>query len=138
MAYDKQEIYQQAVEATEKHELFFIEDVVAYVSCGRSTFYDMFPDGSDELDAIKELTSNNKITTKVKMRKNWLDSDNATLQMGLMKIISTDEEAHRLNGSKTQTDITTKGEAVSSIDYSKLSTEALREITEAESNEPND
>lgn len=128
MAYNKEEIYKQALEATEKHDLFFIEDVVAYVSCGRSTFYELFPDGSDELDAIKELTSKNKITTKVKMRKNWLDSDNATLQMGLMKIISTDEEAHRLNGSRTQTDITTKGEAISTIDYSKLSTEALKEL----------
>ena len=33
------------------------------------------------------------------MRSKWYKSDNATLQMGLMKLIGTEDEAHRLNGS---------------------------------------
>lgn len=130
MAYNKEKIYEQALKAIDKHNLFFIEDVIAYLPCVNSTFYEFFPIGSDESNTIKEMVEANKISTKVKMRKNWLDSENATLQMGLMKIIATEDEAHRLNGSRTQTDITTKGEAVASIDYSKLSTEALKEITD--------
>jgi hypothetical protein len=100
-----------------------LEDVIAYVSCGRSWFYEAFKDGSDEMDNIKSLLAENKITTKVKMRKKWEDSENATLQMGLMKLIGTDEEAHRLNGTRQNIDHTTKGESIN--DVSGLSTDEL-------------
>jgi hypothetical protein len=36
------------------------------------------------------------------MRSKWYKSDAPALQIALMKIISTDEEAHRLNGSKQE------------------------------------
>ena len=36
------------------------------------------------------------------MRKKWYKSDNPTLQIGLMKLISDDDEAHRLNGTKRE------------------------------------
>jgi hypothetical protein len=39
---------------------------------------------------------------KVSMRDKWYHSDNATLQIGLMKLISEDNEAHRLNGTKQE------------------------------------
>jgi hypothetical protein len=39
---------------------------------------------------------------KVSMRQKWYESDNATLQIGLMKLISDDDEAHRLNGTKRE------------------------------------
>ena len=46
------------------------------------------------------------------MRKKWGDSDHPTLQVALYKIISSDEEAHRLNGSRQEIDHTTKGESM--------------------------
>jgi len=102
MAYDKDKIYKQALKAIEENNLFFIEDVVAYLPCRKQTFYDFFPIDSYEMDIIKESLNQNRINTKVKMRKKWEESDNPTLQIGLMKIISTDEEAHRLNGTKQE------------------------------------
>jgi hypothetical protein len=51
MAYDKNKIYNQAKEAIEKHNLFFIEDIVAFIPCGRSWFYENFKDGTDEMGA---------------------------------------------------------------------------------------
>ena len=39
---------------------------------------------------------------KVEMRAKWYASDNATLQIGLMKLISDEDEAHRLNGTKRE------------------------------------
>ena len=42
------------------------------------------------------------------MRSKWFKSEQATLQVALMKLIGTDEEAHRLNGSRQSVDVTTK------------------------------
>ena len=39
---------------------------------------------------------------KISMRTKWYESDNATLQIGLMKLIADDDEAHRLNGTKRE------------------------------------
>jgi hypothetical protein len=44
------------------------------------------------------------------MRKKWYDSDNATLQMGLMKLIATPEEHKRL--ATNFNDHTTNGESI--------------------------
>lgn len=100
--YDKDKIYEQALKAIEDNSLYFIEDVIAYIPISKPTFYDYFKVDSNEFNNIKEALDNNRINTKVKMRKKWEDSDNATLQIGLMKLISTDEEAHRLNGTKQE------------------------------------
>jgi len=102
MAYDKDKIYKQALEQIKKHNLYFIEDVVAYLPISKPTFYDYFKVDSNEFNDIKEALDNNRVNTKVKMRKKWEESDNPTLQIGLMKLISTDEEAHRLNGTKQE------------------------------------
>jgi hypothetical protein len=58
--------------------------------------YEHFPIDSNELNELKKLIEDNKITLKTSMRKKWYDSDNATLQMGLMKLIATPEEHKRL------------------------------------------
>jgi hypothetical protein len=103
MAYDKEKLYNQAIKAIEENNLFFIEDVIALLPCSKATFYDHFPSNSDELNTLKEMIEENKVSVKLKMRKKWLDSDNATLQMGLMKLITTDEERKRLATSYMET-----------------------------------
>jgi len=102
MAYDKDELEIQALEAIEKHKLFFAEDVIAYLPCSSATYYNH---KLEQLESIKTALQNNKITTKVSMRSKWYKSDNATLQMGLMKLIGTEEEAHRLNGSSQKLNV---------------------------------
>lgn len=104
MKYEQGEILERALKAIKEHRLFFVRDVVAYLPCNKSTFYSLFPDGSEGLDTIKEALENNKINIKVSMRAKWYTSDNPTLQVALMKIIATDEEAHRLNGTKIETE----------------------------------
>jgi hypothetical protein len=115
MAYNKNKIFKQAKEVIVKNKLFFTEDIVAYVPCSRSTFYDFFPDKSDELDTLKELLEQNRVEIKVSMRSKWYKSENATLQLALMKLIGTDEEAHRLNGSSQKIDATTNGKDINTI-----------------------
>ncbi len=97
MAYDRKKIFKQAKEMIVKHKLFFVEDIIAFLPCSKSSFYDFFPDGSDELDILKELLEQQRVTLKVGMRSKWYKSDNATLQVSLMKLICTDDERKKLS-----------------------------------------
>jgi len=101
MAYDRVKIFEQAKEVIVKNKLFFIEDIVSFLPIAKKTFYEYFPIDSNESNALKELLETNKTNVKVAMRSKWYKSDNPTLQVALMKIIATDDEAHRLNGSKS-------------------------------------
>jgi len=102
MAYDKTKIYEQALDLIEKKKLFFIEDVVTLLPCSRSTFWDYFPDKSDELDNIKELLDKNKIDVKNGLRNKWYNGSNPLTQMALYKLIGTEEEYHRIASTKTE------------------------------------
>lgn len=94
--YIKNEIYNKAIQIITDYKLFVISDVIAYLPCGRNTFYDLIPPGSNEHNHLLELIENNKIEIKVALRQKWFKSENATLQMGLMKLICTDEERRKL------------------------------------------
>ena len=48
MAYDKGKIFEQAKEAIAKNNLFFIEDIVAFLPISKKTYYENFPLESDE------------------------------------------------------------------------------------------
>lgn len=55
MAYDRQIIFQQAQAAIRDHNLFFIEDVVAFLPCDRATYYRLFQQDCDECDTLKKM-----------------------------------------------------------------------------------
>jgi hypothetical protein len=114
MAYDINELEKKSLEAIEKYKLFFIDDVVAYLPCSRATFYNH---RLDKLDTIKDALTKVKTEIKVSMRSKWYQSTNPTLQMGLMKLISSDEELRKL--SMQATDVTTNGKDIniSPIDW---------------------
>ena len=98
MAFDVQELKQKAIEAIKKHKLFFTEDVIAYLPCQRTTFYDTYKLNKDP-DIVDSLEKN-RVDIKVAMRKKWFDSDHPALQMGLYKLIGTDDEADRLGNKQ--------------------------------------
>jgi hypothetical protein len=102
MAYNRVKIYEQALDLIEKKKLFFIEDVVTLLPCSRSTFWEFFPDKSDELDNIKELLDKNKIDIKNGLRNKWYNGNNPLTQMALYKLIGTEEEYHRIASTKTE------------------------------------
>jgi len=102
MAYDRNKIYQQALDLIGKKKLFFIEDVVCLLPCRKSTFYDLFPIDSNEMDTIKELLEKNKIEIKNGLRNKWYNGNNPLTQMALYKLIGTEEEYHRIASTKTE------------------------------------
>ena len=97
MAYDRIKIFEQAKEVIVKHKLFFVEDIVAFLPCAKPTFYDFFPPESNELNELKELLEQNRVTLKVSMRSKWYTSNAPALQMALMKLIATPEELKKLS-----------------------------------------
>jgi len=113
MAYNKKKIYQQSEEAIKKHNLFFIEDIVAFLPCSKQTFYDFFPVNSDELDTLKELLENNKVKTKSAIRAKLFKSNKASELLAVYRLIATPEEHQKLNQSYI--DHRTKGKEITSI-----------------------
>ena len=96
MAYKTEELQRLSLEAIEKYKLFFIEDIVAYLPCDKSTFY---AHKLHESNAIKEALLSVKTTLKVSMRSKWYMSEQPTLQLALMKLISSEEELRKLSMS---------------------------------------
>lgn len=108
MAYDKEEIFEEAKHQIIENKLFFIEDVVAFLPCGKTYFYDAFPVDSNEMNTIKELLDDNKVTEKVAIRKKLKSSDKAAELLALYRLLATPEEHQKLNQSYI--DHSTKGE----------------------------
>lgn len=106
MAYDRKKIFEQAKEMIVKHKLFFVEDIVAFLPIAKKTFYEYFPIESDESNELKELLEQQKIEIKTSMRSKWYKSENATLQVCLMKLICTNEERKKMAQTYIEQDAT--------------------------------
>ena len=95
--YDKNKLYKQSKEAIEKNNLFFIEDIVAWLPCSKATFYEYFPVDSDELNELKGMLEVNKIRTKSAIRAKLFRSEKAGELLALYRLICTPEERRMLN-----------------------------------------
>ena len=122
MAYNRKKIYQQAKDVIIKHKLFFIEDVVAFLPVSKPTFYEFFQVGSNEFNELKDLLEEQRITVKTSMRSKWYKSENATLQVCLMKLICTDDERKKM----AQTFVESKNENTNN----NLTTEEIKRIND--------
>lgn len=123
MAYDKKKIFEQAKEMIAKHKLFFIEDIVAFLPCDKTTFYSFFKVESNELNELKGLLETNRVELKVSMRSKWYKSNSPALQMALMKIIATPEELKKL--SMNHSDVTTNGKEIQPNNISIINIDPL-------------
>ena len=90
----KKELEEQALEAIQKHHLFFIQDVVSFLPCSSSTF---FGKDLEKLETIKEALAENRIKTKNGLRAKWYKGNSATTQIVLYKLLADEDELKRLN-----------------------------------------
>jgi len=97
MAFDRDKLYQQAETAIKENNLFFIEDVVAFIPCSKPTFYEYFPIDSNEFNDLKGLLEQNKIRTKSAIRAKLYKSPKASELLALYRLICTPEERKMLN-----------------------------------------
>lgn len=113
---NKDDLYNKAMQVLENDkEIVFIEDLVSFLPCVKSSFYKHFPIDSNEMNVFKEIIENNKINQKRQLRKKWFDNDNATLQLALYKLIATNDEREKLQTNYNKTDVTSQGESINII-----------------------
>lgn len=95
--YDTADLEKQALEAITKKKLVFVEEVVSFLPCDKTTFY---AHKLHESNAIKEAIEKNKVDKKLGLRDKMYKAENPTAWVALYKLLGTEEEAERLNGSK--------------------------------------
>jgi len=120
---EKKQKLQRIIDVIFEHDLVFFGDIEGYIPECTKTLYNW---GFQDLQVIKDALNKNKIIKKVGLREKWYNSDNATVQISLYKLIAEDHERQKL--SQSYVDVTTKGEQLNKIDLSGLSDEALQEL----------
>lgn len=111
MAYDRNKIFKQAQDVIREHNLFFIEDIVAWLPISKPTFYEFFPLGSNELNELKKMLEDNKVRMKTSIRAKLYKGKGADL-IALYKMICTDEERKAI-AMVNKTDLTSGDEPLS-------------------------
>lgn len=129
MAYKTEDLFNKAIEQIKKNKLFFIEDIIAFLPCRKSTFYEHFPNDSDYYKRMFEELELNRTELKVSMRSKWYKSNAPALQMALMKLIATPEELKKLSMHYQESD--TNLNINSNLDTSKLSDDTLDDLMSA-------
>lgn len=93
MAYKKEDMIKQTIDAIKKYDLIYISEIFTFVSFSSRAFY------SNELHKkqtiIKELEGI-KIKTKQYLRSEWKKSKSPFLQNQLYKLCANDDELARL------------------------------------------
>jgi len=117
MPHDKIKIYNEALELSKKMGFFFVQDLIDYLTIGKTTFYTFFPEESDELNTLKENLFKNRIQQKVHLRKRLSEGSGSEL-IALYKLIGNDEERRALstNWNNSEMNITTEQPIFKGID----------------------
>lgn len=102
----KEEFVSTSLAMIKKHKLIMVEDVIAFLPCGKTTFYTLFPDKSDELNVIKDALEKNKVNTKIKLRKMMETSPSPAHTAMLYRLCATPEELDKLSMSKNVNETT--------------------------------
>ena len=121
MAYKTEELFNTAIEQIKKNRLIFIEDIIAFLPCRKSTFYEHFPNDSDYYKRMFEELEQNRTELKVSMRSKWYKSNSPALQMALMKLIGNQEELRRLSMQHIE-------QKQTNIDLSGLTTDEIKNL----------
>lgn len=95
MAYKKADLEKQAIKAIKDNNVIFITELIAYLPCALSTFYDLELEKSEH---IKNEIDINRIKNKKKLRENWSKEKSApVLQLASYKLNATEDELRRLS-----------------------------------------
>lgn len=116
--YDKEEIFEKATKIAKDKKLLFVKDVIDNLPLSQSTFYDYFPAESEESEALRQILDKNKVNIKTALRAQWLQSDNATMQLALYRLCASPDEHKMLN--QKYVDHTSGGEKISAEDKSVI------------------
>ena len=116
---EKKQLYEEELlKVIKDKKIAFFEHCFGFTSFSRATAYNH---SLDKLDSIKDAINENRVTAKNYMLNKWIASDNATLQISAMRLLSDSEEHQKLNQSYV--DHTSKGEKITKIERVIVDTE---------------
>jgi hypothetical protein len=98
--FNKDELIELSIRAIEQHDLVFISEIIAFLPCSQSTFYNYKMEG---LQVLKEALSRNRINLKLQIRRKLLESDNPIALIASYKLFANQEELQRLSNNNRQT-----------------------------------
>jgi len=108
---DKAKKYEEELlNVIKSKKIAFFDHCFGFTSFSRATAYNH---SLDKLDSIKDAINQNRVTAKNYMLNKWIASDNATLQISAMRLLSDPEEHKKLN--QTYIDQTTNGKEINVI-----------------------
>ena len=91
----KQKAYEkELLEIIEDRKIMFFSHAFVYTSFSLATAYNH---GLEKLETIKNALAKNRASGVTYMLNKWIGSDNATLQIAAMRIISDEEIRRSLN-----------------------------------------
>lgn len=92
---EKQKAYEkELLKIIKERKIMFFSHAFAYTSFSAATAYNH---NLEKLDTIKEALAKNRASGVTYMLNKWIGSDNATLQIAAMRIISDEELRRSLN-----------------------------------------
>ncbi len=97
----------ELLKVIKEKKIAFFDHCFGFTSFSRATAYNH---SLDNLDTIKDAINENRVTAKNYMLNKWIASDNATLQISAMRLLSDSEEHKKLNQSYV--DQTTNGKDI--------------------------
>ncbi len=101
---------EELLKVIKEKKIAFFDHCFGFTSFSRTTGYAF---GLNDSDVIKAAIATNRATAKNYMLNKWIASDNATLQISAMRLLSDPEEHQKLNQSYV--DHTSKGKEITSI-----------------------
>ena len=110
MAYNQEQLYEKALDDIEKYNLFFFQDVYAFLGISHDSFYRFFPTDSERYETIKEQLDKNKMRTKVSIRGKLHQSTSPAGLLALYKLLATEDERKAL--AMEYRDHTSNGEKI--------------------------
>jgi len=85
---------EELLKVIKEKKIAFFDHCFGFTSFSRTTGYEYKLNDSD---AIKEAINQNRVTAKNYMLNKWIASDNSTLQISAMRLLSDPEEHKKLN-----------------------------------------
>ena len=98
---------EELLKVIKSKKIAFFDHCFGFTSFSRATAYNH---SLDKLDSIKDAIAQNRVTAKNYMLNKWIASDNPTLQISAMRLLSDSEEHKKLN--QTYVDQTTNGKDI--------------------------
>lgn len=115
---------EELLKVIKSKKIAFFDHCFGFTSFSRATAYNH---SLDKLDSIKDAINENRVTAKNYMLNKWIGSDNPTLQISAMRLLSDSEEHKKLN--QKYTDHTTNGQSINEL----TPEERLKRINELKS-----